>query len=160
MKSSAAVSLALMTVCGMGCGSSQKGNAVSPLGLELGAQRMMAFIAVRDPKAAKAFYRDRLGLKLVGEEPVALVFDSNETILRAQIVESVAPARGTALGWEVQDIAATIRLLKDAGIEFMSVQGFRQDALGVWTANDGTKVAWFRDPDGNVLSVTEFPDRP
>ena len=123
----------------------------------LGAKPVMAFVATSSAERAKAFYRDKLGLRLVREEPIALVFDANGTMLRVQIVGKITPAPYTVLGWEVADIGATASALERAGVVLERIRGFGQDALGVWTAGDGTKVAWFKDPDGNTLSVTQFP---
>jgi hypothetical protein len=99
-----------------------------------------------------------LGLRLLADEPYALVFDTNGTMLRVQKVQQVTPAPYTALGWEVPDIYATVRELskKHVAFERISIPGSSQDELGVWTADDGTKVAWFKDPDGNTLSLTQF----
>ena len=120
--------------------------------------KVMSFVATADPARARAFYEGTLGLPLVADESFALVFDANGTMLRVQKVQQVTPAPYTALGWEVPDIHATIRELikKHVAFERISIPGFSQDELGVWTADDGTKVAWFKDPDGNTLSLTQF----
>ncbi len=123
----------------------------------LGSSKIMAFVATRDPERAKAFYRDVLGLRLVEEElPFALVFDAHGTMLRVTIVREHHVALYTVLGWEVADIAATAKELADAGVKFARYPGMQQDELGIWTAPGGARVAWFQDPDGNVLSITQF----
>jgi len=123
----------------------------------LGSQKLVAFVAVRDPERAKVFYRDTLGLRLVSEQlPFALVFDANSTMLRVTIVGESVVAPYTVLGWDVADIAATARQLTAAGVTLERYPGMTQDDLGIWTSPGGAKVAWFKDPDGNVLSVTEF----
>lgn len=119
--------------------------------------KIVAFAATRNPDRAKTFYRDTLGLRLVEEQlPFALVFDANGTMLRVSVVKEPAAAPYTVLGWEVPDIAATVRELAAAGVKFERYPGMAQDELGIWTAPGGARVAWFKDPDGNVLSVTQF----
>lgn len=117
----------------------------------------MAFVATADEKRARAYYENVLGLRLLRDEPFALVFDANGTMVRIAKVGKVTPAPYTVLGWEVDDIRATVTDLHKRGVVFEVIRGFQQDDLGVWTAPDATKVAWFRDPDGNMLSVTQFP---
>ena len=123
----------------------------------LGSHKIMAFVGTRDPERAKAFYLDTLGLRLVSEElPFALVFDANGTMLRVSVVQEVAAAKYTVLGWQVPDIVATVKDLEKAGgkLERYGIPG--QDELGIWRAPGGARVAWFKDPDGNLLSVTQF----
>jgi catechol 2,3-dioxygenase-like lactoylglutathione lyase family enzyme len=118
--------------------------------------RLIAFIATARPDEAKAFYRDAVGLSLLSEKPYSLVFLSGETMLRIQKVAEVRAAVDTTLGWEVTDIAARMVELEARGVVFERFDGFPQDGRGVWTGADGTMVAWFRDPDGNLLSLTQF----
>ncbi len=124
----------------------------------LGSSEIVAFIGVRDAERAKTFYRDTLGLRLVSEElPFALVFDAQGVMLRVTIVPEVAAARYTVLGWKVADIAATVRTLQQGGVQFQRyAPKMGQDELGIWTAPGGARIAWFQDPDGNLLSVTQF----
>jgi catechol 2,3-dioxygenase-like lactoylglutathione lyase family enzyme len=122
----------------------------------LGSSKIMAFAATRDAAAAKSFYRDTLGLRLIGEDPFALVFDGYGTMLRVQLVQEVAEAKYTILGWEVPDVAATARALRQAGVDLERYEGLGQDDLGIWTTPSGAKVAWFKNPDGNILSITQF----
>jgi catechol 2,3-dioxygenase-like lactoylglutathione lyase family enzyme len=122
----------------------------------LGSQKIMAFAATADPARAKAFYRDTLGLRLISEDGFALAFDVQGVMLRVTTVKSVAVAPYTVLGWQVEEIAATAKELQEAGVEFQRYKGLPQDELGVWQAPGGAKVAWFQDPDGNILSITEF----
>ncbi len=122
----------------------------------LGSQKLMAFVATRDPARARSFYRDTLGLRLLSEDRFALVFDANGTMLRVTTVHELALAKYTVLGWEVSDIVAAAKDLENAGIK-LEQYGFKeQDERGIWTAPDGTRVAWFKDPDGNILSLTQF----
>jgi catechol 2,3-dioxygenase-like lactoylglutathione lyase family enzyme len=108
---------------------------------------------------AKKFYRDTLGLRLVMEEPpFALVFDANGIMLRLGMAKEIAPAHGTVLGWQVPEIRATVQELTKVGVKFERYEGMDQDELGIWTSPNGAKVAWFKDPDGNTLSLSEHPE--
>ena len=121
----------------------------------LGSYKLMAFVGVRDAARAKAFYRDTLGLKLLSEDRFALAFDVQGVMLRVTPVQDVAPHPYTALGWEVPDIVATAKALEAGGVPLTRYDGFVQDEHGIWTAPGGAKVAWFKDPDGNVLSISQ-----
>ena len=121
----------------------------------LGSDKLVAFVASTDMARARAFYRDALGLRLVEESPNALVYDVGGTTLRVTKVDAFEPAPFTVLGWEVTDVAAAITALGDNGVRFERFDGMEQDALGVWQAPGGAKVAWFVDPSGNTLSLTE-----
>ena len=118
---------------------------------------IVAFVGVTDPGRTRTFYRDTLGLRLVSEElPFALVFDAGGTMLRATLLREVHPAPHTVLGWSVPDAAAAARQLEQAGVRLERYPGMEQDELGIWHAPGGAQVAWFKDPDGNTLSITEF----
>ena len=122
----------------------------------LDQKKLVAFIPSRDPKKAKSFFVDVLGLRFVSEDSFAVVFDSGGIAVRLVDVSSVKnfrPATFTILGWNVDDIQQTVRGLRERGVTFERYPGMAQDDLGVWTAPSGAKVAWFKDPDGNVLSV-------
>lgn len=117
---------------------------------------IIGFVATSDPARARNFYSDTLGLPLVQEQmPFALVYDAHGTMLRVTVVKKVNPAGYTVLGWNVPDIHAAAQALTDAGVRFERYQGLEQDELGVWSAPGGDKVAWFNDPDGNVLSISQ-----
>ena len=116
----------------------------------------MAFAATADPARAKAFYRDTLGLRLISEDGFALAFEVQGIMLRVTTVQKVAVAPYTVLGWQVDDIVATAKALQKAGVQFRRYEGMTQDELGVWQSPGGAKVAWFQDPDGNTLSITEL----
>ena len=123
---------------------------------QLAEQRILTFVATCDPDRAKKFYRDTLGLPLVCEElPFALVFDVNGIMLRVTIVEKLSPALFTVLGWQVPDIAIAVTALEEAGVHFERYPGMPQNELGIWTSPGGAKVAWFKDPDGNTLSLSQ-----
>ena len=117
----------------------------------LSSASVMAFVATRNPNKARAFYQETLKLRLTADEPFALVFDCNGLMLRVSKVQELTPAPFTVLGWQVKDIAAEIRELKGRGVIFEFFKGFQQDDFGVWISPSGAKVAWFKDPDGNVL---------
>jgi catechol 2,3-dioxygenase-like lactoylglutathione lyase family enzyme len=125
----------------------------------LGNCNIIAFASIVDVPRAKDFYQNTLGLRLVTEEPpFALVFDANGIMLRLGMAKKLPPAHGTVLGWQVSEIAATVESLGQAGVRFERYEGMNQDKLGIWTAPTGAKVAWFKDPDGNILSVSEHPE--
>lgn len=115
----------------------------------------VAFLLVADPDRARAFYCDLLGLTLVHQDPYAVVVDAGGTPLRLAVVASVPEPVGTDAGWLVDDVAATARALAAAGVALERFPGMDQDDDGVWRSSDGSAVAWFRDPDGNRLSVSE-----
>jgi catechol 2,3-dioxygenase-like lactoylglutathione lyase family enzyme len=117
---------------------------------------VMTFVGTRDAARAKGFYRDKLGLKLVEENSFALVFDSNGIMLRVTNVPEMNPAKYTVLGWQVPDIVASARELVAAGVEFARFPGMSQDKDGIWDSPSGARIAWFQDPDGNTLSLTQF----
>ncbi len=118
---------------------------------------LIAFVATSKPDEARRFYVDSLGFGLLDESPAAIVLDANGVMLRVQKVQSHVPAPYTVLGWQVADIFRSIDALASRGITFERFAGFSQDERGVWTSPDGARVAWFRDPDGNTLSLTQFP---
>ena len=122
----------------------------------LNQAKIISFVATKDPMKAREFYETTLGLLLVGDEPFALVFEAHGTMLRVQKVEQLQPAQHTVLGWEVPDIRAAAQDLKKRGVRFECFEGLTQDDLGVWTSPSGGKVAWFKDPDENRLSLTQF----
>jgi len=125
--------------------------------MTLGAAPVIAFLATTDAARCDAFYRDVLGLRLVGDTPFALEFDTGGTMLRIQKVEAFTPHAFTALGWQTSDIAGAIAAMTKDGVIFERYPGLEQDAVGVWTSPSGARIGWFRDPDGNLLSLTEFP---
>jgi len=121
----------------------------------LGSSKVVAFVATAAPARARAFYADSLGLSLVSEDSFALVFDAGGTTLRVSIVQEVRPAGYTVLGWMVPDISVAVRDLAQRGVAFQRYDGLKQNAQGIWTAPSGARVAWFHDPDGNTLSLTQ-----
>ncbi len=121
----------------------------------LRAAKLTAFAATAQPARARTFYEQVLGLRLVTEDRFALAFDANGVQLRVQKVEQVQPQPFTVLGWEVRNIRSAMDGLSRAGVAFERYAFLEQDEAGVWSAPSGTKVAWFKDPDGNLLSLAE-----
>jgi catechol 2,3-dioxygenase-like lactoylglutathione lyase family enzyme len=117
---------------------------------------LVAFTAASDLPRARAFYEHTLGLPVVEHNDFACVFDAHGTMLRVTAVSKVARAGYTVLGWRVSDIEAAIRDLTAKGVVFTRYEGMDQDDNGIWTTPGGEKVAWFADPDGNTLSLTQF----
>ncbi len=122
----------------------------------LNSAKPMAFVATKDAVRAKVFYEEVLGLSPLNDDSFALVFDANETMLRVARVQDFSPAAYAVLGWEVPDIKEAVEGLAQRGAIFERYEGIAQDEQGICTFPDGTKVAWFKDPDGNILSLTEF----
>jgi catechol 2,3-dioxygenase-like lactoylglutathione lyase family enzyme len=121
----------------------------------LRTHNIVAFVPTTDFGRARAFYEGKLGLEFKYDDGFALVLDANGIMLRIAKVPDFAPARFTILGWEVNGIDETIGKLGEKGIEFEQFGLPNQDESGVWTAPGGDKVAWFKDPDGNILSLSE-----
>jgi catechol 2,3-dioxygenase-like lactoylglutathione lyase family enzyme len=121
----------------------------------LSSEKLVAFVSTTNADRARAFYRDTLGLRLASEDGFALVFDSGGAPLRVALAKEVKPAPYTVLAWDVKDIRATVLELKKAGVTFEIFGFFKQDDLGIWTAPDGSQVAWFKDPEGNILGVAQ-----
>ena len=118
--------------------------------------RPVAFVNTADAGRARAFYRDTLGLPLVAEDGFGMFFAMGPGLLRLTPMPDFQPHPHPVAGWEVADIRATAAALKTAGVSLTVYEGFGQDEMGIWTAPDGhAKVAWFADPDGNVLSLSE-----
>jgi predicted enzyme related to lactoylglutathione lyase len=116
----------------------------------------IAFVPTKDMGKARPFYEKTLGLPMEGESPVACAFRTGGVLLRVIVVEQLTPFPFTLLGWSVDDIAATVAALTARGVAFDRFEGVEQDELGVWRSPGGARVAWFKDPDGNTLSLTQF----
>jgi catechol 2,3-dioxygenase-like lactoylglutathione lyase family enzyme len=122
----------------------------------LGQAAYMGFIPVRDTSAARGFYEGTLGLHVLEDTPFALVVEAHGTVLRITPVGDFTAQPFTIAGWRVPDISATARALAEKGVVCTRYDGMEQDELGIWTAPGGDRVAWFRDLDGNTLSLTTF----
>jgi catechol 2,3-dioxygenase-like lactoylglutathione lyase family enzyme len=120
----------------------------------LGSTNIVAFVPTKDAEKARAFYVDVLGLRFLKDDGFAMVLDANGIMVRVARAQ-FTPAQFTILGWQVKNIEKTVAGLQEKGVHFERFGFFEQDALGIWTAPTGDKVAWFKDPDGNVLSVSQ-----
>ena len=116
---------------------------------------LVAFVAAADLRRARVFYEQKLGLRVLEHDDFACVLDANGTMLRVTAVPEVAQAGYTVLGWRVGDIAASVQDLAARGVTFLRYDGMNQDEDGIWTTPTGARVAWFADPDGNTLSLTQ-----
>jgi catechol 2,3-dioxygenase-like lactoylglutathione lyase family enzyme len=121
----------------------------------LGSTNIVAFVPIKDSGKARAFYEGVLGLRFVKDDGFALVLEANGIMVRAAKMKEFTPAQFTILGWQVSDIEQVVRGLAANGVHFEIFGFFKQDELGIWIAPTGDKVAWFKDPDGNILSVSQ-----
>lgn len=123
----------------------------------LDSQKLVAFVPVTNADRSRAFYRDTLRLRLVSEDGFALVFESQGTMLRATLVRDLKPQPFTVLGWQVSDAAAAAQELAAGGVTFERFPGIEQDEHALWHAPGGAVIGWFKDPDGNILSISQHP---
>lgn len=121
----------------------------------LGKTDVIAFVPTTNPAESRTFYEGVLGLRFVSDDNFALVFDANGIMIRVVKVQQFTPAQYTVLGWQVKQIDELVRSLEAKGVRFERYGFLKQDELGIWTTPNGDKVAWFKDPDGNTLSVSE-----
>jgi catechol 2,3-dioxygenase-like lactoylglutathione lyase family enzyme len=117
--------------------------------------RVVTFLLTAKPEAALPFYRDTLGLTCLRDDGFALVFDMHGVMLRISRVAQFTPAQNTVLGWQTADIAAALDALAERGVRFERYPNMGQDDRAICTFPDSDKVAWFKDPDGNVLSLSQ-----
>jgi catechol 2,3-dioxygenase-like lactoylglutathione lyase family enzyme len=122
----------------------------------LGSSAVATFVASADPERSREFYEDKLGLTFVSDDEYALVFDANGTTLRIQKAGEFTPQQFTVLGWHVADIDAAMAELRSRGVEFEQYPWMPPESGGVMEFPGGAKVAWFKDPDGNVLSLDQY----
>src|SRR5712691_4156720 len=121
----------------------------------LGSIDIVAFVPTTDAERARKFYEGVLGLRFIKDDGFALVMAANGIMVRVAKAPNFKPAQFTILGWKVAGIEKVVASLQKRGVQFERFSFFEQDKLGIWTAPSGDKVAWFKDPDGNVLSVSE-----
>jgi catechol 2,3-dioxygenase-like lactoylglutathione lyase family enzyme len=125
----------------------------------LGSLDVISLIPITDGARARVFYEETLGLPFIEDDGFAVVFEVNGRRLRLTKVEELRAQPFSIIGWRTPDIEATVRGLAERGVSFSRYPYLEQDELGIWRVPDGSaKVAWFEDPDGNVLSVVEAPD--
>lgn len=120
-----------------------------------GATNIVAFVPTLDFVKARAFYEGVLGLRFIKDDGFALVLDANGIMVRVAKVPDFKPAQFTILGWQVTGIEKVAAAMQEKGIHCERFGFFEQDELGIWTAPTGDKVAWFKDPDGNILSISQ-----
>lgn len=125
--------------------------------MTLSDRPLLTFIPIGDDVAARRFYGDVLGLGLLEETPFALVYRTPGGSLRLAKTPDFTPQPFTVAGWEVEDVAAEMAALKGKGVTFERFEQIPQDEAGIWTTPDGARICWFKDPDGNLLSLTEPP---
>ena len=123
----------------------------------LASSEVIAFAATTDLARARSFYETVLGLPVVDQNAYACVFDAHGTMLRVTAVAEVAQPGYTVLGWRVEDIEASVRELSERGVVFQNYAGMDQNELGIWMAPSGARIAWFKDPDENTLSLAQVP---
>ena len=121
----------------------------------LGSINIVAFVPTKDAEKARAFYESVLGLRFMKDDGFAVVLDANGIVVRVTKAPPFTPAPFTILGWQVTEIERVVAGLQGKGVQFERFGFFKQDELGIWTAPTGQKVAWFKDPDGNILSVSQ-----
>ncbi|HEY1953583.1 MAG TPA: VOC family protein [Gemmatimonadaceae bacterium] len=124
----------------------------------LGSADLIAFVPTRDPVKARQFYENTLGLEFISADRFALVFNAHGTSLRVADVseiEGFRPAPFTIVGWKVTSASDSVGDLVKKGVRFERFPGMDQDAAGIWESPSGARVAWFKDPDGNILSITQ-----
>jgi catechol 2,3-dioxygenase-like lactoylglutathione lyase family enzyme len=124
--------------------------------LMLNNSKPICFLATKNAEQSREFYEKILGLKFISDDQFALVFDVNGTMLRIQKVENFKPRDFTVLGWNVANIVAETARLSQRGVQFSRYEWMDQDECGIWISPNGARVAWFKDPDGNLLSLTQF----
>ena len=122
----------------------------------LESARAIAFVPATDLGRARDFYESVLGLEVLDVSGFACVFRVGGATLRVALVGELSPQSFTVFGWTVGAISETMAGLAARGVEFLRYEGMDQDPAGVWTTPGGDRIAWFRDPDGNVLSLTQF----
>jgi catechol 2,3-dioxygenase-like lactoylglutathione lyase family enzyme len=121
---------------------------------------VIGFLPSADLDRSRRFFGETLGLFVVEVTPFACVVRSGRTMLRVTKVDRLRPQSFTVLGWQVADIRSEVSLLANAGVDVIRYDGLEQDDFGVWATPTGDKVAWFHDPDGNTLSMTQFARTP
>ena len=121
----------------------------------LAASKVIGFVPTKDAQKARAFYEGKLGFRFVSDDQFALVLRAGETMIRIAKAQDFTPAPYTVLGWEVGDVEAVVGWLQERGVAFEKYPFVQDRELGIWTAPGGNKVAWFKDPDGNVLSLSQ-----
>jgi catechol 2,3-dioxygenase-like lactoylglutathione lyase family enzyme len=126
----------------------------------LSSCNLVGFLATKDYDKARAFFETKLGFQFISLDQYALAIEAGAHLIRITRIPNFTPARNTVLGWEVQDIEAVVPWLKQRAVVFEKYPFIQDPEIGIWTAPSGDKVAWFKDPDGNVLSVSQHVKSP
>jgi len=126
----------------------------------LSSCNLIGFLVTKDYDKARAFFEAQLGFQFIGLDQYALAMQAGAHMMRITRIPNFTPARNTVLGWEVQDIEAIVEWLKQRGVTFEKYPFIQDPEIGIWTTPSGDKVAWFKDPDGNVLSVSQHVKSP
>jgi catechol 2,3-dioxygenase-like lactoylglutathione lyase family enzyme len=121
----------------------------------LASGKLLGFLATTDYDKAREFYEGKLGFEFVSLDQYALVMRAGDHTIRISKLPNFTPRQGTVLGWAVQDVAATAIWLRDCGVTLEKYPFIPDQELGIWTTPNGDKVAWFKDPDGNILSISQ-----
>jgi catechol 2,3-dioxygenase-like lactoylglutathione lyase family enzyme len=121
----------------------------------LASSRIIGFVPTTDSRRAREFYENKLGFQFVSDDTFALVMKAGEIMIRISKAKEFTPAPYTVLGWEARDIKALVTWLKARGVVFEKYPFVQDQELGIWTTPNGDRVAWFKDPDGNILSVSQ-----
>ncbi len=121
----------------------------------LASAKIVGFVPTKDYDKARAFYEAKLGFQFVSLDQFALVMRAGDHMIRIAKVPNFTPLQGTILGWEVENIEAVVAWLRDRGVALEKYPFLQDRELGIWTAPTGDKVAWFKDPDGNILSISQ-----
>jgi catechol 2,3-dioxygenase-like lactoylglutathione lyase family enzyme len=121
----------------------------------LAASKLIGFVPTKDSRRSREFYEEKLGFQFVGDDEFALVMRAGESMIRIAKAGTFTPAPYTVMGWEVADIETVVKWLDGRGVAFEKYPFVQDRELGIWTTPNGDKVAWFKDPDGNVLSLSQ-----
>ena len=128
--------------------------------MSLGSSPPIAFVPTGQPEAARLFYEQTLGLNFITDNDFAIVFHVGahpQTMLRVVRTRNFSPAAHTVFGWAVEDLKQAVDELATKGVTFLRYNHFEQDQRNIWNAPDGSRVAWFKDPDGTTLSISQHP---
>lgn len=123
----------------------------------LASGKLVGFVPTTDYEKARAFYEGKLGFEFISLDQFALVVKVGGHMIRIGKMPNFTPLQGTILGWEVDNIVAVVGWLKDRGVPVEKYPFVQDQELGIWTAPGGARIAWLKDPDGNILSVSQHP---
>ena len=121
----------------------------------LASGKLIGFVPTKDSKRSREFYEGKLGFTFVSDDQFALVMQAGESMIRIVKGAKFTPAHYTVMGWEVADAEAMVKWLNKRGVTFEKYPFVQDQESGIWTTPNGDKIAWFKDPDGNVLSLSQ-----